>query len=67
MKNPAESAAQIEEAIFQKANGISSSNQYASMARKVIDHIRKTDVVIEGGNDVIELVNAALSHRTPAM
>ena len=37
------------------------------MARKVIDHIRKTDVVIEGGNDVIELVNAALSQRTPAM
>lgn len=31
------------------------------MARKVIDHIRRSEVVIDGANDLIELVSAALN------
>ena len=54
MKNPGESAAKIEQALFEKIG--SAGGQYNIMARKLVEHIRQSQAELEECEDPQELV-----------
>ena len=63
VKNPGESAAQIEQALFEKTGSNSSGGQYSIMARKLVEHIRKNKVSLEECEDAYEFVNQVTNQR----
>lgn len=60
IKNPGESAAQIEQALFEK---IGSGGQYTIMAKKLVEHIKKNQVPLEECEDIQALVSLVTNPR----